>query len=66
MKVNQWKLERSLENANPINLFFTIQELNDAIVSGANATPERDRLSYELFKHLDDTVFKHLDDTVLE
>ena len=29
MTVNQWKLERSLENDNPINLFFTgILQLN--------------------------------------
>ena len=49
MTVNQWKLERSLENDNPINLFFTIKEFKDAIMSGANTTPGRERLSYEGF-----------------
>lgn len=52
MAVNQWKLENSLENDNPIHLFFTIKELKDAITSGANTTPGRDRVSYELIKHL--------------
>ena len=49
MTVNQWKLERSWENDNPINLFFTIKEFKDAIMSGANTTPGRERLSYEGF-----------------
>ena len=60
MIVNQWKLGRSLENDNPINLFFTIKELKDAIVSGANTTPGRDRLSYEFFKHLDDIALDEI------
>lgn len=60
MAVNQWKLEGSLDNANPINLFFTIKELKKAIMSGANTTPWRDRLSYELFKHLDDMVLEDI------
>ena len=60
MTVNQWKLEGSLDNANPINLFFTIKELKEAIMSGTNATPGRDRLSYELFKHLDDMVLEDI------
>ena len=60
MIVNQWKLGRSLENDNSINLFFTIKELKDAIVSGANTTPGRDRLSYEFFKHLDDIALDEI------
>ena len=60
MTVNQWKLEGSLDNANPINQFFTIKELKEAIMSGANTTPGRDRLSYKLFKHLDDMVLEDI------
>ena len=41
MTVDQWKLEGSLGNANPINLFFTIKELKEAIMSGENTTPGR-------------------------
>ena len=60
MTVNQWKLEESLDNANPINLFLTMKELKEAIMSGENTTVGRDRLSYELFKHLDDIVLKDI------
>jgi len=60
IEVNQWKLERSLENENPINLFFSLKELKDAIRSGANTTPGRDRISYELFKYLDDFVLEEI------
>ncbi len=50
MAVNQWKLESSLEMYNPINSFFTVKELKDAIMSGANTTPGRDRVSNRLVK----------------
>ena len=55
MLIHRWKLDRNSENDNPVNLFFTMKELRDAINSDA-ATPGRDGLSYELFKHLDDFV----------
>lgn len=54
MLLNQRKLDWSSGNDNPINLFFTIKELRDGICSGANATPGRDVISFELYKHLDD------------
>ncbi|KAL7390520.1 hypothetical protein ABVT39_022758 [Epinephelus coioides] len=65
MSANQWKLERSIENEEPINLFFSMKELRDAIMAGANTTPGRDRLSYELFKHLDDVVLEEMGGGVL-
>ena len=58
MTVNQWTLEESLDNAYPINLFLTMKGRKEAIMSWANATPGRDRLSYKLFKHLDDIVLE--------
>ena len=39
MTVNQWKLEESLDNANPTNLFLTIKELKEAIMSGCKYYP---------------------------
>lgn len=54
MSLNQRKLDWSSGNDNPINLFFTIKELRDGICSGANATPGRDVISFELNKQLDD------------
>ena len=60
MAVNQWKLEGSLDNANPINLLFTIKELKEAIMSGTNTTSGRDGLSYKLFKHMDDMVLEDI------
>ena len=56
MTVNLWKLEESFDNANPINRYFTIKQLREAFMSGANTTPWRDSLSHKLFKHLDDIV----------
>lgn len=57
---NKRKLEENLENDNPINLFFSMKELREAIDSGANTTPGRDGLSYELFKHLDCWVLEEI------
>lgn len=37
-----------------------MKELRDAINSGANTTPGRDGLAYELFKHLDNIVFEEV------
>lgn len=56
LSANQWKLDRSTEDDSSINLHFSIKELREAIMTGANTSPGRDRLSYELFKHLDDMV----------
>lgn len=37
-----------------------MRELRDAIHTGANTTHGKDRLSYELFQHLDDLVLEEI------
>ena len=53
---NQWKLERSDVNDDPVNLFFTIRELKSAILAGANTSPGKDMISYIMLKQLDDVA----------
>lgn len=52
LSANQRKLERSTEDDSLINLHFSIKELMEAIMTGANTSPGRDRLSYKLFQAL--------------
>lgn len=56
MLKESWKLDRSLDDNSSINLFFSLQELQEAVQSGSNTSPGRDGLCYELLKHLDDSV----------
>ena len=56
LAANNWKLGKNTENDSPVNVQFSRKELREAILSGGNTSPGRDRLSYELFKHLDDMV----------
>lgn len=49
MIVNKWKLDWSSDNVNPMNLFFTMKAVRDAIHSGANTTHGRDGLSFQFF-----------------
>ena len=53
MREEQWKLNHSYENSDPINIFFSHKELKDAIQAGDNTAPGRD---YEMFKHLNNIV----------
>ena len=44
----------------PLTCFTTMKQLKEAIMSGANTTPGRDKLSYKIFKHLDDIVLEDI------
>ena len=49
-------LGRSKDDVSPINVYFSLKELKDAIAVGANTSPGRDGLAYEMFKHLEEGV----------
>ena len=66
---NQCKLGWSKDDLSPINLYFSLKELKDAIAVGANTSPGRDGLADEMFKHLEEGVlveFLALMETVWE
>ena len=57
---NQCKLGWSKDDGRPINVYFSLKELKDAIAVEANTSPGRDGLAYEMFKHLEEGVLVEL------
>lgn len=48
------------DNSDPGNVFFSLHELKRAVQAGSNTTPGKDRVGYEMLKHVSDLVLDEI------
>uniref|UniRef100_A0A8C2KZI6 Uncharacterized protein n=1 Tax=Cyprinus carpio TaxID=7962 RepID=A0A8C2KZI6_CYPCA len=60
LKNEKHKLEYNKDNMRAVNAYFSVEEVKQAIASGKDTTPGRDRIGYQIFLHLDDVVLEEV------
>lgn len=56
LRNQEYKCEVNNDNSDPVNLFFSMTELENAISRGGKTAPGKDGLGYEIFKKFDEAI----------